>query len=163
MVILTNDSIRITFRNIELNDQASLLRLRNNAPNLEFFKGPSPVSSKDHAEWFASRLTKYRDHQIVAVLSNHLIGIVFLVPIDGCSASISINIDLKYQSQGIGQELLTRILQRADSLNFTRLEAIIHVSNSKSLSLFAKCGFRFEEKVSEFFVRYLRIMNQNTL
>ena len=158
-----NDSIMLTFRNIELQDQASILRLRNTPSNLEFFKSPSPVSSEDHAQWFASRITDLKEHQIVAVLSNQLIGIVFLVPIDDRSCSISINIDFDYQSLGIGQELLTRMLLRADSLKFTRLEALIHVSNTKSVSLFQKCGFTFEEKISELFIRYVTFTCQNTL
>ena len=157
-----NDSNEPTFRNIELHDQAGLLRLRNIPSNLEFFKNPGPVSSEDHVEWFAARFTDFKQLQILAVLSNQLIGIVFLVPIDDGSCSISINIDFEYQSQGIGQELLTRMLLRANSLGFTRIEALIHVSNTKSVSLFEKCGFTLEEKVSEFFIRYVKSTSQNT-
>ncbi|ASY20700.1 acetyltransferase [Candidatus Planktophila dulcis] len=159
---MTNPDV-VIFRNIELNDEASLLTLRNSPSNLEFFKNPRTVSSEDHARWFVSRLTDFRALQIVAVLSNQLIGIVFLVPLDDNSGSISINIDSKYQSQGIGQELLTRMMFRADSLRFSRIEALIHLSNTRSISLFERCGFVFEEKVSGFLVRYVRFTNQNTL
>jgi len=150
------DSDVPTFRNIELHDEASLLELRNNPSNLEYFKNPHPVSAEDHAGWFTSRFTDFKDFQILAVLSNQLIGIVFLVPLDNHIASISINIDSRYQSQGIGQELLTRMLLRADLFAFSRVEALIHVSNTKSVSLFEKCGFVFENKISEFFVRYVK-------
>jgi RimJ/RimL family protein N-acetyltransferase len=158
-----NDSNVFTFRDIELHDEAGLFKLRNNPSNLEFFKNPSPVSSGDHAKWFASRLTDFKEHQIVAVLSNQLVGIVFLVEIDRYSCSISININSEYQSQGIGQELLTRMLLRVDSLKFTRIEAVIHVANTKSVSLFEKCGFAFEEMISELFIRYVRFTSQNIL
>ena len=157
------DSSMLTFRDIEPQDQASMLKLRNTPSNLEFFKSPRPVSSEDHAQWFATRIADLKEHQIVAVLSNQLIGIVFLVPIDDRSCSISINIDFEYQSLGIGQELLTQMLLRAGSLKFTRIEALIHVSNTKSISLFEKCGFTFEEKISELFIRYVRLTYQNTL
>lgn len=150
-------SDEVNFRNIELDDQAELLKLRNAPSNLEFFKNPNPVSAKDHAEWFASRTTEFKELQILAVSSDRLIGIAFLVPIDDRSGSISINIDFEYQSQGIGQELLTRMLSRADSLGFTRIEALIHISNSKSVSLFEKCGFILDKKISELFYRYLKL------
>lgn len=150
-----------TFRNIELHDQDDLLKLRNSPSNLEFFKNPSPITSEDHAEWFASRIMYFKEHQIIAILSNKLIGIVYLVPIDDHSSSISINIDFEYQSQGIGRELLMRMLTRAHLLNYTRIEALIHISNKKSITLFKKCGFVFKEEVSEFFVRYVKFSNQN--
>lgn len=156
-------SEELTFRNIELDDEADLLRLRNTPSNLEFFKSPYPVSAEDHSRWFASRLTDFRELQILSVLKNKLIGIVYLDPLDDHSGSISINIDSNYQSQGIGQDLLMRMLSRAESLNFTRIEALIHVSNIKSFSLFEKCGFIFEEKISELFLRYVKLTNRNTL
>lgn len=154
-----NCSNVLTFRNMEAHDQADLLKLRNSPSNLKFFKNPSPVSSEAHAEWFASRIIDLQEHQILAVLSGHLIGIVFLVPIDDYSSSISINIDSEYQSKGIGQKLLTRMLSRAFSLGYTRIEALIHDSNTKSISLFEKCGFISEERVSEFFTRYVKVSN----
>ena len=157
------DSNVISFRGIEVLDEAELLKLRNSPSNLVFFENPSPVSSEDHAKWFASRITDFEEHQIVAVVSNQLIGVVFLVPIGDCSGSISININSEYQSRGIGLELMTRMLLRADSLNFTRIEAVIHVDNTKSVSLFEKCGFVFEEKISELFIRYVRLTSQNIL
>ena len=153
----------VSFRNLELHDEVGLLKLRNNPLNLEFFKNPRPVSADDHAKWFNSRFTDFKELQIVGVLSNQLIGIVFLVPLDNHSSSISINIDSEYQSQGIGQELLTRMLSRADSLKISRIEALIHVTNTKSISLFEKCGFVFEGKISEFFFRYVKLTTQNTL
>ncbi len=158
-----NDSNAFIFRDIELHDEAALLKLRNTPSNLEFFKDPNPVSSEDHAKWFAARMTDFKEHQIVAVLLNQLIGIVFLVEIDDHSGSISINIDSEYQSQGIGQELLMQMLLRADSLKFTRVEAVIHVANTKSILLFEKCGFAFEKKISELFIRYIRFSSQNIL
>lgn len=158
-----NVSDVITFRNIELDDQDKLLKLRNTHSNLQFFKNPNPVSPENHAEWFASRFKNFKELQILAVLSDRLIGIAYLVPIDDRSSSISINIDLEYQSQGIGQELLTRMISRAESLDFNRIEALIHTSNSKSVSLFEKCGFIFEEKISELFNRYVKLTKQNTL
>jgi RimJ/RimL family protein N-acetyltransferase len=157
------DSDVVTFRDIELHDEASLLELRNNPLNLKFFKSPRPVSAEDHAGWFTSRFTDFKDLQILADLSNQVIGIVFIVPLDNHSGSISINIDSRYQAQGIGQALLTRMLLRADLLGFARIEALIHVSNTKSISLFEKCGFVFEEKISEFLVRYVKSTNQNSL
>jgi len=153
------DPVVFTFRNIELYDEASLLELRNTPSNLEFFKCPHTVSAEDHARWFASRFTDFKELQILAVLSNQLIGIVFIVPLNDHSASISINIDSSYQSRGIGKELLARMMLRADSLGFSRIEALIHVSNTKSVSLFEKCGFIFEEKISEFFIRYVKFTN----
>jgi RimJ/RimL family protein N-acetyltransferase len=158
-----NGSNVLTFRDIEIHDQVSLLELRNTPSNLEFFLNPSPVSPGDHAKWFESRIKDYKGHQIVAVLSNQLIGIVFVVPIDAHSGSIAINIDSKYQSIGIGKDLLTQMLVRTELLKFTRIEAMIHVSNTKSVSLFEKCGFTFEEKVSDIFNRYVRFSSQNIL
>ena len=102
----------IVYRNIERRDEVSLFRLRNSPSNLEFFKNPSPVSAEDHARWFASRITDFRELQIVGALTDQLIGIVFLVPIDNDSASVSINVDSDYQSQGIGQVLLNLMLLR---------------------------------------------------
>lgn len=152
----------LIFRNIERRDEAALLRLRNNPSNAMFFKNPNPVSAEEHANWFASRLNKFEDLQIVGELAGQLIGIVFLVPQDDISGTISINIDSEFQSQGTGYELLKRMLSRADALRFTRIEALIHNSNIKSISLFEKCGFVYEDNVSEFFSSYVRLVNQET-
>lgn len=149
----------IIFRNIDWQDEADLLKLRNSPPNLNFFKNPNPVSAEDHAKWFASRIKEFKELQIVGDLAGQLIGIVFLVPQDDVSGSISININHEFQSQGIGCELLKRMLSRADTLKFSRTEALIHISNIKSVSLFEKCGFVFEENVSELFNLYVRLAN----
>lgn len=113
-----------------------------------FFKNPNPVSPEEHAHWFASRLNEFEELQIVGELAGHLIGIVFLVPQDDISGTISINIDSEFQSQGTGHELLKRMLSRADALMFTRIEALIHTSKSnryrflKSVALFLKRKFQ---------------------
>ncbi len=159
---MTDDEV-IVYRNIERRDEVSLFRLRNSPSNLEFFKNPSPVSAEDHARWFASRITDFRELQIVGALTDQLIGIVFLVPIDNDSASVSINVDSDYQSQGIGQVLLNLMLLRVELLSFSRIEALIHISNAKSISLFERCGFIFEEQVSDFFLRYVKLTSQNNL
>jgi RimJ/RimL family protein N-acetyltransferase len=157
-----SDINMFTFRNIEQRDEAVVLRLKNNPSNVKFFKNPNPVSAEDHAKWFASRLNEFIELQIVGELAGQLIGIVFLVPQDNVSSTISINVDSEFQSQGIGRELLKRMLSRADALEFSRIEALIHTSNIKSVSLFEKSGFVFEEKVSELFNRYVRLANQKT-
>ncbi len=148
----------LTFRNIELHDQDGLLKLRNNLSNLEFFMNSHPVSPEEHARWFFSRATEFREFQIVGVLSDQLIGIAYLVPIDDHICTISINIDPRYQSRGIGMQLMMRILTRAESLGFSRIEALIHVSNTKSVALFEKSGFIIQEKVSELFMRYVKLI-----
>ena len=51
------------------------------------------------------------------------------------------------------------MLLRADLLGFSRIEALIHVSNDKSVFLFEKCGFVLEEKISKDFNRYVKITN----
>lgn len=158
-----NDCKMFTFRNIEKQDEVGLLKLRNTPTNLDFFKNPSPISPEDHAKWFASRINDFKEHQIVAVLSNELVGVIYLDDIAECTGSISINIDPEYQSLGIGRELLARIMLRAESLKFIRVEAVIHVANTKSIKLFEKYGFAVEEKISEFFIRYVRFICQKIL
>lgn len=144
----------VCFRDIVLADESELLILRNNPTNLVFFKNSEGVSVRDHNRWFLARFNEFKGMQIVAEFGGRLIGIVYLTPFGKRSASVSINIDPHFQSKGIGHQLLSRILARAEILGFEEIEAIIHSSNEKSIALFEKYNFVFVNSISSNFCLY---------
>jgi RimJ/RimL family protein N-acetyltransferase len=150
---MSHDGV-VHFREIALADEAELLKLRNNSANLVFFKNTQEVSALDHNRWLLARLNKFKGMQIVGQFGDQLIGIVYLTPIGKRSVSVSINIDPHFQSKGVGHQLLSQIIARAEFLGFEEIEAIIHSSNEKSIALFEKCDFAFVNTISSSFCLY---------
>lgn len=144
----------VCFRDIVPADESELLILRNNHANLVFFKNSQGVSVPDHNRWLLARFNEFKGMQIVGEFAGRLIGIVYLTPIGKRSASVSINIDPHFQSKGVGHQLLSQILARAEILGFEEIEALIHSSNEKSIALFEKCNFAFVNTISSNFCLY---------
>lgn len=144
----------VYFRDIVPKDESSLLVLRNNPSSLIWFQNSQEVSEPDHTRWFIARLSKFKGMQFVGECDGTVIGVAYLTPTSEKSATVSINIDPHFQSEGIGHQLLNRIMARAITLGFSQVEAIIHSSNSKSIALFEKCGFVLAETISSRFSIY---------
>jgi RimJ/RimL family protein N-acetyltransferase len=152
----------LVFRDLLERDLVPLFSLRNNKKNFEYFRSPTVLSKLEHENWFSERLNQFSGYHSVAEFKGELVGIVYLSPTDTSAFSISINIDQNFQSKGLGSQLLSEIIQKAKSLNISRLQAIIHKSNVKSIKLFERFGFREDLQISENFSSYFLIPGNNS-
>lgn len=57
-------------------------------------------------------------------------------------AELSIYVDSNHKRKGVGEKLLTALVQQAEAKGFWSLQAVIFEENVPSLKLHEKCGFR---------------------
>ncbi len=95
-------------------------------------------------EWSASHNTPCN---LVLKSGERVLGWIALTPVSkrcvfSGVAELSVYIDQDYQGQGIGFQLLQRVVEVAVSHGFWTLESGVFPENIASLKLHKKCGFR---------------------
>jgi len=98
----------------------------------------------DWKTWDAKFLKQCR---YVATLNNEIVGWIALSPFSHREvyrgvAEVTLYIARSSQRKGIGIALLQYIINESQKREFWTLQAKIFAQNTKSLSLFSKCGFR---------------------
>jgi L-amino acid N-acyltransferase YncA len=98
----------------------------------------------DYAAWDAAHLTEPR---LVARLDGAVVGWAALSPVSdrcvyGGVAEDSVYVAPERGGHGIGRQLLTELVYRAERAGIWTLQAGIFPENAASLALHARCGFR---------------------
>ncbi len=85
--------------------------------------------------------------RLVAEVDYDVAGWAALVPFSGRDcysgvATVSIYIDANYRNRGVGEVLLTALLDETAKMGFWSIQSAIFQENLPSLKLHEKCGFR---------------------
>jgi L-amino acid N-acyltransferase YncA len=112
------------------------------------------TTAPEWTEWDHSHLAHSR---IVAIENDEVAGWAALTPVSGrCVyagvAEISVYIDERYRSRGIGKILLQRLIAESESHNIWTLQAGIFPENISSLKIHESLGFRkvgYREKIGQ--------------
>ena len=95
-------------------------------------------------DWDKGHINKCR---YVAICNDKIAGFLALSPVSerphySGVAEVMIYLDAEYQKQGIGTNLLNRVVQDAPNEGFWCLYSSIFSTNENSIKLHQKCGFR---------------------
>lgn len=97
-----------------------------------------------YEEWDTAHIKKCR---LVAQDKDAVVAFAVLTPHGGCCAysgvaEISIYVDEKHRSRGIGKRLLGELVKQAEAEGFWTLESVIIAENTVSIKLHLQYGFR---------------------
>lgn len=118
--------------------------------NLATFETYCPT----YTDWNQAHLKECR---YVVTQENAVVGWAVLSPVSNrCVfagvAEVSIYIDEKHKSMGVGTKLLNHMIRESEKSGFWLIESVIFQNNSASLRLHEKCGFRevgYREKMGK--------------
>jgi ribosomal protein S18 acetylase RimI-like enzyme len=84
----------------------------------------------------------------VAVSGTQLVGWCDVLPLIGQmrahSSVLGMAVAADFRGQGIGRQLITTALQKADERGFKRVELTVHTENTSAQALYKSVGFEFE-------------------
>ncbi|MDD3562958.1 MAG: GNAT family protein [Candidatus Cloacimonetes bacterium] len=145
------DNLRVFLRGLEIEDYISLHKWRQDDEIFNYYRGiahyPSSINEKN---WVESRINDKENVTCAICLkeNNQFIGCTFLNSIDLINRSARGGTfigDKNYIGCGYGYEGRLLILKHAFfDWGMERVWAHIHVSNSPSLKMHAKCGYERE-------------------
>jgi L-amino acid N-acyltransferase YncA len=127
-------------REVNLNDEAVLLSIRNQPENYKWFFDESEITPENHSKWFSTRMQDLKFFTLVAVVSGQVIGVVYLDSIQ-TNPKVSINIKPGFKGIGVGTALLKELILRAKSVKIESICAEIKDTNADSLHFFLKNSF----------------------
>jgi RimJ/RimL family protein N-acetyltransferase len=131
-------------RPVKISDSQQLLEWRNHASARRYSGNVEKITLDIHQEWFTNKLNLGEDISKILMFSEMGIdiGMTRLDLLVGRVAEISILVDPALRFQGLGSRILHQTINYAlGELDYSGLQATIHVENLSSAQLFAKFGF----------------------
>lgn len=128
----------------EKSDSQRLLEWRNHASVRRYSRNRGVISLELHEEWFERKLNLAESASKILIFSDlqKYVGMSRLDAVIGNSAEISILVEPSVHGKGFGSKILEQSIDYAfRELNYSELQASIHLENSISLTLFSKFGF----------------------
>ncbi len=148
----------ITLRAIELEDMVLLHKWAND-PDIQYMLGGwhFPTNMNDQKKWFESLSCNSFNQRFIITDEKQLpIGMANLINInlkDG-NAEHGLLLNKEYQGKGYGTDVVKSIMSYSfNELRLNRLETTIISINEPSLKLFAKCGWKQEGILRNWYFR----------
>lgn len=112
------------------------------------------ISCPSYPEWDASHI---KDCRFVAELDGEVVGWAALIPYSAREcykgvAELSIYVDAGHSGKGVGELLIKKLLAESEKAGFWSIHSNIFQSNSASIRLHEKCGFRmvgYRERIAK--------------
>jgi ribosomal-protein-alanine N-acetyltransferase len=152
---------RCNLRKIDIDDAESLYKYYNNIKVYQYLDWNGP-GSKDQAIEVISRWNKgFAEGWIIRFgitdkNTNDLIGTIFLNSFDAKRAEIGYELSETHWRKGIMTEAITKLIDFGfNTLNRTRIQAIVNSSNVASEQLLIKLGFEYEGLLRQFEEHYV--------
>jgi RimJ/RimL family protein N-acetyltransferase len=143
-----SDGGLVHIRSIRAGDRAALLaldrRLSDRSIYLRFFS-----TGRRAADVFVDELLRPPNddhHALVAVIGDHIVGVVSFERITGRSAEIAVLVDDAAHHQGIGTLLVEHLASMARRLGITRFVAEILSENASMINVVRNLGFDIESR-----------------
>jgi len=150
---MQDKKIKIRFANSK--DNKSIFNWRNNKLTREMFFESKIITFKDHSNWFKETLANKNKKIYVGELNGKKIGICrFDFNKKNSSSEVSINMNPKMRSLGLGKRFLFQCIEFYLSTDNHELFAKIKSKNKASLKIFDYVGFNISSEVND--IVYLR-------
>lgn len=138
----------LTIRQATQADLPSIVAIYNQSvPTRQATADLTPVTVADRQAWFDAHSLEKNRPMLVVVDNNHNItgwgtlSNLYERPAYHISSEISVYIDENTKGQGVGKELVTKLLELAPSCDIHQVVAKIFAHNTASLTMFKKLGF----------------------
>ena len=150
--------MNITIRKIEVEDAKGFWSaLASVAKEKKHILTVEPPPLEETREFIQSNIEN-NYAQYVAVCDGQIVGWADIIPIDHLTmthvGSLGMGIIAEYRGQGIGDKLLTGIIQHAWESGLKRLELEVFADNQAAINLYKKHGY-----VQEGVKRYARVID----
>ena len=99
-----------------------------------------------YKEFWLTTFDKGKDYSFVALISGEIIGYILC---DGTSI-ISLAVDSKYRSQGIGNNLINHCLKSIS--NGTNIFLYCRKENTKAFAIYIRVGFEIAEEIPSYYI-----------
>lgn len=144
---------KLVLRRFHLSDSALLLSWRNHDMVRLYSRNNALISIQEHEEWLEKKvMDRNASCRIYIFTENDIpVGMTRIDQLDNSSVEISILVDPKQVSQGLGTAMLRKTLLESFSNGETKVhKATIHNRNLASIALFKKLGFLKTQTGPEF-------------
>lgn len=131
--------MQISLRNITKKDWDFILTLRNQSFANSFYEQKTPIQKKEHYEYMKKQDSNPNFHQWITTDGNNDLGYIRILDQD-----ISIMVENKFQTKGIGTTMLNLIEDKALSLGIKKLNAMVLVGNESSKNFFIKNNYKLK-------------------
>jgi RimJ/RimL family protein N-acetyltransferase len=131
-------------RPVKISDSQQLLEWRNHPSVRKYSGNVEKITFDIHQEWFTNKLNLSEDVSKILMFSERGIdiGMTRLDSLGGRVAEISILVEPTLRFQGLGSRILHQTINHAsEELDYSGLQATIHIENLSSTQLFSKFGF----------------------
>ena len=140
------DVTKLKYRKAQQTDIAYLLWLRKETMNEHLICSGMDVDEDNHLRRI---LYQFDDAQII-LLNDHKIGLLKISEFQNSIEIIQVQIEPKFQGKGIGQKIITSIIEKAFE---KRLPVILSVlKGNKAKKLYESIGFKVIEENDHSFV-----------
>lgn len=144
---------KVVMRPVKITDSQQLLEWRNHISVRRFSKHIDEISIDVHELWLANKLDSSNHDSKILIFSelDKDIGMTRLDKLGVALAEISILVEPTLHGKGLGSKILRQTINYAfEHLNYSGLQADIHIENHGSASLFSKFGFKRVNRVGTF-------------
>jgi RimJ/RimL family protein N-acetyltransferase len=135
--------MEISLRDISNSDWDYILGLRNENFKNSFYKQKEPIQKQDHYEYMEKQLSNPDFNHWIATDGKKDLGYIRILNQD-----ISILVQKKFQTKGIGTTMIKLIEEKAISLDIKKLKAVVLPENEKSKKIFLKNNY--QQKMNTF-------------
>lgn len=142
----------ISIRQMQAEDWSSVIEIY--IQGVQSSRATFNTACPSYAEWDTSHIQSCR---CVAESDGEVIGWAALSPISSRAcfngvAEDSIYVSESYKNKGVGAQLLKALLQASEEAGFWTVQAHIFQTNTASIALHTKCGFRligYRERIAK--------------
>jgi acetyltransferase len=144
----TKENLKVSFRPIRPEDEPKMVKfhelLSERSVYLRYLSSISINQRTDHRNLLRNCFIDYdREMALIAEANNEIIGVVRMKKSAGRNdARMAVVVSDKYQRQGLGKELVKKIIQVARDEKLSMIRADILSENKTSISMLETLGFK---------------------
>lgn len=135
---------KLVMRPMKITDSQQLFEWRNHLSVRQYSKHVEEVTIDAHKVWLSNKLDS-RNNGCKILMFSELgkdIGMTRLDSLENGFAEISILVEPTLHHKGLGSKILQQTIRQAfEKMNYSGLQADIHIENRASTLLFLKFGF----------------------
>lgn len=156
LILNGTSGFSLSLRRVSFEDIFTLLDLRNDPVTIKNSFSSRQITLDEHAKWFKHAMSDTASSRFICEIAGVPVGfIMFKLDILSKWFEISLNIDLYFRGNGIGEEVVKKGLDKVGRQN--TFVARVKRFNKASLKLFLKLGFVEISALSDDRMSFLRL------
>lgn len=129
-------NITFHFKKLQISDAEAFKRIRDS--NLEYLHNDTSFTLDETRDYLVTGPVEY-----YGIFTSHhkLIGYVRFQHLDIDNCQIGMDLDSRYQSQGLGYHIYETVLDSLFKLSYTAIYLLVLESNTRAFNLYTQLGF----------------------